>query len=63
MGLVIYFQKVIEDSTGKFSFNFCSNLINSTTTTIPKTSLLLLSRIFATQLAVPPVANKSSTMA
>ena len=53
----------MDDSTGKLNFNFPSNFNNSITTTIPTTSLLLLSRIFETHLTVPPVANKSSTMA
>ena len=53
----------MDDSMGTSSFIFPSKFNNSTTTKTPKTSLLLPSRILETQLTVPPVASKSSTMA
>ena len=53
----------MNDSTGKSNFNLTFRLINSTTTKKPVTFLWLLSKNSETQLTVPPLANKSSTMA
>ena len=53
----------MDDSTGKPNFDLPSSLINSTTTKKPVTFLWLLSNNSETQLTVPPVASKSSTMA
>ena len=51
------------DSIGKSNFDFPSKFIKSTTTKSPDISLSTLLRIFETQSTVPPVANKSSTIA
>ena len=59
----VEFNVTITDSVGKLNFDFPSNFNNSTTTKSPVTSLLLLFSKLETQFTVPPVANKSSTMA
>ena len=63
LGLVFNFnQNDIDDSTGNLNLLLPFSLTNSTTVNHPKTFLPLLLSKFATQLAVPPVASKSSTI-
>ena len=54
---------MIEDSTGKFNLDLPSNLRNSTTVNSPRIFLPFLWSKSETQLTVPPVARRSSTMA
>ena len=56
-------KKDIEDSTGKSNFDLASNLLNSTTVNYPETFLPLFWSRIETQLTVPPVASRSSTIA
>ena len=53
----------MDDSIGKSNLDLPSKLLNSTTVKSPKIFLPFLLSNVETQLTVPPVARRSSTMA